>query len=110
MLSFLAKTLVPTSFLGILFISGFGFSAIFIASATLLTNPLPLIPVVFLCEMLMTTAQVNSIRGHIAWGRVAVLLAGAALVIAGNVLVIWREHRLGLRRGKAKPLIDPKGG
>ncbi|UWQ79186.1 DMT family transporter [Leisingera sp. S132] len=39
-----------------------------------------------------------------------VMLAGAALVIAGNVLVIWREHRLGLRRGKAKPLIDPKGG
>ncbi|UWQ58448.1 DMT family transporter [Leisingera caerulea] len=39
-----------------------------------------------------------------------VMLAGAALVIAGNVLVIWREHRLGLRRGTAKPLIDPKGG
>ncbi|WP_027235844.1 DMT family transporter [Leisingera caerulea] len=39
-----------------------------------------------------------------------VMLAGAALVIAGNVLVIWREHRLGLQRGKAKPLMDPKGG
>ncbi|UWQ49723.1 DMT family transporter [Leisingera caerulea] len=39
-----------------------------------------------------------------------VMLAGAALVIAGNVLVIWREHRLGLQRGKAKPMIDPKGG
>jgi len=39
-----------------------------------------------------------------------VMLAGAVLVIAGNVLVIWREHRLGLQRGKAKPLIDPKGG
>ncbi|MBY6140268.1 DMT family transporter [Leisingera daeponensis] len=39
-----------------------------------------------------------------------VMLAGAALVIVGNVLVIWREHRLGLQRGKAKPLIDPKGG
>ena len=31
-------------------------------------------------------------------------------VIAGNVLVIWREHQLGLQRGKAKPMIDPKGG
>lgn len=39
-----------------------------------------------------------------------VMLAGAALVIAGNVLVIWREHQLGLQRGKAKPMIDPKGG
>lgn len=39
-----------------------------------------------------------------------VMLAGAALVIAGNGLVIWREHQLGLQRGKAKPMIDPKGG
>jgi len=39
-----------------------------------------------------------------------VMLAGAALVIAGNVLVIWRESRLGLVRGKARPMIDPKGG
>lgn len=39
-----------------------------------------------------------------------VMLAGAALVVAGNALVIWREHRLGLQRGKAKPMIDPKGG
>ena len=39
-----------------------------------------------------------------------VMLAGAALVIAGNVLVVWREHRLGLVRGRAKPMIDPKGG
>lgn len=39
-----------------------------------------------------------------------VMLAGATLVIAGNVLVIWRESRLGLVRGKARPMIDPKGG
>lgn len=39
-----------------------------------------------------------------------VMLAGAALVIAGNVLVIWRESRLGLERGKTRPMIDPKGG
>ena len=39
-----------------------------------------------------------------------VMLAGAALVIAGNILVIWRESRLGLVRGKAKSLTDPKGG
>lgn len=39
-----------------------------------------------------------------------VMLAGATLVISGNVLVIWRESRLGLVRGKARPMIDPKGG
>ncbi|OBY26442.1 DMT family transporter [Leisingera sp. JC1] len=38
-----------------------------------------------------------------------VMLAGAALVIAGNVLVIWREHRLGLQRGKARAASNPKG-
>ncbi|NIZ12141.1 DMT family transporter [Phaeobacter sp. HF9A] len=39
-----------------------------------------------------------------------VMLAGAAVVIAANAIVIWRESRLGLDRGRAKPLTDPKGG
>ena len=39
-----------------------------------------------------------------------VMLSGATLVIAGNALVIWRESRLGLVRGKTRPMIDPKGG
>ena len=39
-----------------------------------------------------------------------VMLAGAALVITGNAIVIWRESRLGVVRGKARPMIDPKGG
>lgn len=39
-----------------------------------------------------------------------VMLSGALLVIFGNVLVIWRESRLGLERGKARSLTDPKGG
>ena len=38
-----------------------------------------------------------------------VMLAGAALVIAGNIVVIWREHQLGLERGKARSVTDPKG-
>ncbi|WP_170571226.1 DMT family transporter [Ruegeria atlantica] len=37
-----------------------------------------------------------------------VMLAGAALVIAGNIVVIWREHQLGLERGKARAATDPK--
>ncbi|MGI9367199.1 MAG: DMT family transporter [Ruegeria sp.] len=36
------------------------------------------------------------------------ILIGAALVIAGNVVVIWREHQLGLERGKARSVTDPK--
>jgi len=38
-----------------------------------------------------------------------VMLIGAGLVIAGNILVIWREHHLGLERGRARAVSDPKG-
>ncbi|WP_170326229.1 DMT family transporter [Ruegeria arenilitoris] len=37
-----------------------------------------------------------------------VMLGGAALVIAGNVLVILRERQLGVDRGKDKSAPDPK--
>ncbi len=68
--------------------SGFGFSAIFIAFAALLTNPLPLIPVVFACEMLMTVFQARGIRGQVDWRRVIALLAGAAVVLPASVWFI----------------------
>lgn len=38
----------------------------------------------------------------------AVMLIGAALVVAGNILVIWREHQLGLERSRARAVTDPK--
>ncbi|MHA6264393.1 DMT family transporter [Arenibacterium sp. CAU 1754] len=38
----------------------------------------------------------------------AVMLLGAVLVVAGNTLVIWREHQLGLERAKARSVTDPK--
>ncbi len=68
--------------------SGFGFSAIFIAFAALLTNPLPLIPVVFSCEMLMTVFQARGIQGAVDWRRVFALLAGAAVVLPASVWFI----------------------
>lgn len=37
------------------------------------------------------------------------ILVGAALVIAGGVLIIWRERQLGLDRSKSKPSIAPSG-
>ncbi|MEL7180165.1 MAG: sulfite exporter TauE/SafE family protein [Pseudomonadota bacterium] len=68
--------------------SGFGFSAIFIAFAALVTNPLPLIPVVFACEMLMTVFQARGIRRHIDWRRVLWLLLGAAIALPLSVSFI----------------------
>ena len=65
--------------------SGFGFSAIFIAFAALLTNPLPFVPVVFACEITMTAFQARGIRGHIDWRRVLWLLGGAAVALPFSV-------------------------
>lgn len=39
----------------------------------------------------------------------ASILIGAALVIAGGVLIIWRERQLGVDRSKSKPSIAPAG-
>ncbi len=48
--------------------------------------------------------------GYVWFGELptSVMLIGAALVIGGNILVIWREHQLGLERGKARSVTDPK--
>ncbi|MFK7838635.1 MAG: DMT family transporter [Sulfitobacter sp.] len=37
------------------------------------------------------------------------ILIGAALVIAGGVLIIWRERQLGVDRSKSKPINAPSG-
>lgn len=37
------------------------------------------------------------------------ILLGAALVIAGGVLIIWRERKLGLDRSKSKGKVPPHG-
>ncbi len=61
--------------------SGFGFSAIVIAAASLVTNPLPLIPVVFASEIAMTAFQARGMRGHVDWHRVLPLLIGAGIIL-----------------------------
>ena len=66
--------------------SGFGFSALFIAFAALLTDPVPLIPVVFSCEIVMTAIQARGIRGHVDWRRVGALVVGAALTVP---IAVW---------------------
>ncbi len=71
--------------------SGFGFSAIFIAFSALITNPLPLIPAVFICEILMTAVQARGIRNRIDWTRVLALWAGAAVALPLAVWVLVRS-------------------
>ena len=49
--------------------------------------------------------------GYVVFGEVPTLAIwlGASLVIAGGILILWRERQLGLERGKARALVDPKG-
>lgn len=37
------------------------------------------------------------------------MLGGGALIIAAGVLIIWREHRLGLERQRARKAVSPQG-
>ena len=71
-------------------LSGFGFSAIFVLFAALVTNPLRLIPVVFSCEILMTIFQARGIRPHIAWRRAITMLIGAGIATVPAVYIMAR--------------------
>lgn len=86
--AFLAAALFVAAF--IRGYSGFGFSAIFIIMAALTTNPVPLIPVVFSCEIAMTAFQARGIAPHIDWRRALFLLGGAALATVPSIAIMAR--------------------
>lgn len=52
-----------------------------------------------------------SIIGWVVFGELPTpaILAGATLVIAGGILIIWRERKLGLDRRKSKATVPPQG-
>ncbi len=85
---YLAAALVVAAFIRGL--SGFGFSAVFILLGALVTNPLPLIPVIFACEIGMTAFQAKGIRAHINWPRVGYLLLGSAIAVLPSVAIMSR--------------------
>ncbi|MDZ4392326.1 sulfite exporter TauE/SafE family protein [Cypionkella sp.] len=66
--------------------SGFGFSALVISAAGLVTNPLHAVAVVVLCEALMSVQAWRGIGAYIDWRRVWLLMAGAAI---GMPLGLW---------------------
>ncbi|MFN3938205.1 MAG: DMT family transporter, partial [Gemmobacter sp.] len=37
------------------------------------------------------------------------MLGGAALVVAAGIIIIWREHRLGLERARQRKAMTPQG-
>lgn len=59
--------------------SGFGFSALLIAAASLVTNPLNFVAVVVILEMLMSVQAAKGAGPSVDWRRVGWLLGGAAI-------------------------------
>jgi drug/metabolite transporter (DMT)-like permease len=49
--------------------------------------------------------------GYFVFGEVPTLtmLEGAALIVAAGILIIWREHKLGLERAKGRTAMTPQG-
>ncbi len=66
--------------------SGFGFAALAVSGAGLVTNPLNVVPVVILSDIVLTAQQARGIRAAIDWPRVGYLLAGA---VPGVPLGVW---------------------
>lgn len=66
--------------------SGFGFSALLIASASLVTNPLNFVAVVVILEMVMSLQHAKGAGPDVDWKRVGWLLGGAAI---GLPLGLW---------------------
>jgi hypothetical protein len=66
--------------------SGFGFSALAIAGAGLVTNPLNFVAVVVILESAMSLQAWKGLGGDVDWRRVGWLMAGAA---AGLPLGLW---------------------
>lgn len=78
--------------------SGFGFAALVMSSAALVTDPFPFVPVVILADVVMTAAQARGIWRHIDWRRVAALFAGA---LVGVPLGVFVMGAIGLDLGRA---------
>ena len=49
--------------------------------------------------------------GYFFFGDVPTLymLVGGVIVVGSGLFIIWREHRLGLDRSKARELTTPQG-
>ena len=78
--------------------SGFGFSALIVASSALVTNPLHFVAVVMICEFMMTFQQARGVWHAISWWRVMTLMLGA---LVGVPLGLWALTGIGADAARA---------
>ena len=72
--------------------SGFGFAALLVSGAALVTEPVALVPAVLVCDVALGAPQWRSVRGAIDWRRVGALFAGCLL---GVPLGVWAIAAMG---------------
>jgi uncharacterized protein len=70
--------------------SGFGFSALVITSAALVTDPVPFVATLVMCEIVLSFGQARGLRGQADWRRIWGMLAGAAVVMPFSFALIAR--------------------
>jgi uncharacterized membrane protein YfcA len=68
--------------------SGFGFAALLISGAALVTDPVALIPAVLLCDVVLSAPQWRSIHEAIDWRRVGALFAGCLVGVPLGVRAV----------------------
>lgn len=72
--------------------SGFGFTAIIVTAASLVTDPLHLVPVVIIADICLTVQMARGVWVHIDWRRVWLLALGTAV---GVPLGVWAIAQVG---------------
>jgi len=78
--------------------SGFGFAALVVSAAGLVTNPLHIVPVVIIADILLTAQQARGIRPHVQWRRVLTLFAGC---LVGVPISLWALSAIGIDLARA---------
>ncbi len=70
--------------------SGFGFSALVVTSAALVTDPVPFVATLVLCEIVLSFGQARGVVAQVDWRRMTGMLAGAAVVMPFSFVLIAR--------------------
>jgi len=78
--------------------SGFGFAALSIAAAGLVTSPMNMVPVVLLSELVVAAQLVSGAWRQVEWRRALTLFAGA---IIGVPLGVWALASVGVDVARA---------
>ena len=70
--------------------SGFGFSALVVTAAALVTDPVPFVATLVMCEIVLSFGQARGVVAQVDWRRLGGMLAGAAVIMPFSFSLIAR--------------------